>query len=311
MERSTIAAEDLKNFIDKCKSDPSILHDPSLGFFRSYIESLGGRFPPASESRVDTGEEDKMVESDIELDDTDVVEPDNDPPQKMGDSSIEVSDENRDAAQMLKSKAVAAINPDSAKAYKVRGMARAMLGKWEEAANDLHIASKIDYDEEIGSSLKKVEINAHKIEAHRRKYERLRKERELKKIELEKQRQRSTEAAKAKSLLKDGQVMEIHNRSELESKLKAAAKLGRLAVLYFTATWCGPCRSISPVYASLAERYPNVVLVKVDIDEARDVASQWNISSVPTFFFVKDGETIDEVVGADKSSLERMIAQYA
>lgn len=363
MERSTIAAEDLKSFIDKCKSDPSILHDPSLGFFRSYIESLGARVAPAPESRVDAGGEDEMVESDIELDDTDVVEPDNDPPQKMGDSSIEVSDENRDAAQMLKSKAVAAmneghldeaishlteaiilnphsailyatrggafvkmkkpsaairdadaaleINPDSAKAYKVRGMVRAMLGKWEEAANDLHIASKIDYDEEIGSSLKKVESNAHKIEAHRRKYERLRKERELKKIELEKQKQRSTEAAKAKSLLKDGQVMGIHNRSELESKLNAAAKLGRLAVLYLTATWCGPCRFISPVYASLAERYPNVVLLKVDIDEARDVASQWNISSVPTFFFIKDGEKIDEVVGADKSSLERMIAQYA
>uniref|UniRef100_A0A7C9CEK4 Hsp70-interacting protein N-terminal domain-containing protein n=1 Tax=Opuntia streptacantha TaxID=393608 RepID=A0A7C9CEK4_OPUST len=244
MAKSTIDAENLKNFIDKCKSDPSILHDPSLGFFRSYIESVGARVPPASQSSVDAEGEDEIVESDVELDETDVVEPDNDPPQKMGDPSVEVSEENQDAAQMLKSKAVAAmdeghldeaishlteaiilnprsailyatrggafvqqkkpnaaildadaaleINPDSAKAYKVRGMARAMLGKWEEAANDLHIASKIDYDEEIGSALKKVESNAHKIEAHRRKYARLRKERELKKVELEKQRQRST-----------------------------------------------------------------------------------------------------------------------
>lgn len=48
------------------------------------------------------------------------------------------------------------INPDSAKGYKTRGMAQAMLGQWEEAAKDLHLASKLDYDEEINSVLKKV-----------------------------------------------------------------------------------------------------------------------------------------------------------
>ena len=48
------------------------------------------------------------------------------------------------------------INPDSAKGYKTRGMANAMLGKWEEAARDLHSASNIDYDDEISAVLKKV-----------------------------------------------------------------------------------------------------------------------------------------------------------
>ena len=48
------------------------------------------------------------------------------------------------------------INPDSAKGYKIRGMAWAMLGQWEAAARDLHVASKLDYDEEIGQVLKKV-----------------------------------------------------------------------------------------------------------------------------------------------------------
>ena len=50
------------------------------------------------------------------------------------------------------------INPDSAKGYKARGMARAMLGEWAEAAKDLHLASTIDYDEEISAVLKKVLI---------------------------------------------------------------------------------------------------------------------------------------------------------
>ena len=52
---------------------------------------------------------------------------------------------------------ISQINPDSAKGYKTRGIAFSMLGKWEEAAKDLHVASKLDYDEEISSVLKKVE----------------------------------------------------------------------------------------------------------------------------------------------------------
>ncbi|XVF14775.1 hypothetical protein REPUB_Repub09cG0090700 [Reevesia pubescens] len=105
----------------------------------------------------------------------------------MGDPSVDVTDDKRDATQTEKVKAIDAIseeiNPDSAKEYKIRGMARAMLGQWEEAASDLHVASKLDYDEEIGSVLKQLEPNAHKIEEHRRKYERMRKDKVLKKTE--------------------------------------------------------------------------------------------------------------------------------
>ncbi|PHT26178.1 TPR repeat-containing thioredoxin TDX [Capsicum baccatum] len=79
------------------------------------------------------------------------------------------------------------INPDLAKGYKSRGVARAMLGLWGDAARDLHIASKLDFDEEISAVLKKVEPNARKIEEHHKKYDRLRKEREDRKVERERQ----------------------------------------------------------------------------------------------------------------------------
>ncbi|XVF09430.1 hypothetical protein REPUB_Repub07fG0092100 [Reevesia pubescens] len=309
-------------------------------------------------------EDDDIVESDVELDNTGVVEPDNDPPQKMGDPSVEVTDDKRDAAQTEKLKAIDAIsegkldeaidylteaiilnptsailyatrasvfvklskpaaairdadaaleiNPDSAKGYKIRGMARAMLGQWEEAASDLHVASKLDYDEEIGSVLKKVEPNAHKIEERRRKYERMRKDRELKRTERQRQQQKAeAQDQEALSAFKDGQVIGIHSISELETKLNPATRTSRLVILYFTATWCGPCRFISPLYTSLAAKYAKVVFLKVDIDEARDVAARWNISSVPTFFFIRNGKEVDKVVGADKNTLERKIAQYA
>ncbi|XP_050255457.1 TPR repeat-containing thioredoxin TDX [Quercus robur] len=382
MESAKIS--ELKQFVSECKSNPSLIHNPSLAFFKSYLQSLGARIPPepktekGGDKMSGTGEhfdaknphtatedddDDEIVESDIELDVTDVVEPDNDPPQKMGNPSIEVTEENREAAQLEKSKAMVAIsegkmdeaidhlteaimlnptsailyasrasvfvklkkpnaaicdadaalqiNPDSAKGYKIRGMARAILGRWEESASDLHVASTLDYDEEIGLVLKKVEPNARKIEEHHRKYERLRKERELKKAERERKRPQAEADRDALSALKDGEVISIHSVSELEPKLNAASKTARLAILYFTATWCGPCRMISPLYTSLAGKYPKVVFLKVDIDEAKDVAARWNISSVPTFFFLKNGKEVDKVVGADKSALERKIAQHA
>ncbi|XP_043695685.1 TPR repeat-containing thioredoxin TDX [Telopea speciosissima] len=391
MDSSKVA--ELKLFVNKLKSNPSIINDPSLGFFKSYLQSLGAQIPQGPETDESDDEssnpeehadpdslEDEFMESDIELDNADVLEPDNDPPQQMGDPSVEVTEENRDAAQLSKLKAMDTIsegnldeaighlteaillnpcsailyatrasvyvkmkkpnaairdanaaleiNSDSAKGYKFRAMAKAMLGQWEEAKKDLHAASTLDYDEEIGSALKKVEPNAHKIEEHRRKYERLRKERELKKAEIERQRRRAesqaaSEREKAKvhssekrndsetTPLQDGQVLSIHSASELETKFNAASSLSRLVILYFTASWCGPCRFISPLYTSLAGKYTKIVFLKVDIDELRDVAAHWNIGSVPTFFFIKNGKEIDRVVGADKNGLEKKIALYA
>ncbi|KAK6123607.1 hypothetical protein DH2020_042651 [Rehmannia glutinosa] len=264
--------EELKTFVEHCKQNPS----GKDGKDHQDEKQFESKNPDSNED---------IVESDVELDNSDVVAPDNGPPQKMGDPSIEVTEENQEAAQLSKAKAMDAIA--DAKGYKARGMARAMLGLWEEAASDLHVASKLDFDEEIGLILKKVEPNANKIEEHRRKYERLRKEKELRKIELERKRR------------------------QVKPELNAAKKTSRLAIIYFTATWCGPCRYVSPVFSSLAGKYPKVVFLKVDIDEASDAAAEWNISSVPSFFFIKNGKEVDKVVGADKDSLEKKIAQHA
>ncbi|KAD0903829.1 hypothetical protein E3N88_43565 [Mikania micrantha] len=322
--------QELKFFVETCQSDPSILHSPSLGFFKTYLQSLGAKIPPPSTPGAENGHtsNEDIVESDLELDDSDVIKPDDDPPQKMGDFSIEVNDESRDLAQNLKSKAIEAIsegivyvklkkpnaairdadaalqiNADSAKGYKMRGLARAMLGLWEDAACDLGLASNLDHDEEIGSTLKKIEPNILKIKEHRRKYERLRRERKYKATEHEKQKtQDKTEAC---------EVVSIHKASELETRLTTSSKSNQLAILYFTATWCGPCRYMAPLYTNLAAKHPKVLFLKIDIDEANDVAAKWNISSVPTFFFTKNGKEIDKVVGADKSSLETKITKYA
>ncbi|XP_040262488.1 hsc70-interacting protein [Bufo bufo] len=72
-----------------------------------------------------------------------------------------------------------AINPDSAQPYKWRGKAHRLLGHWEEAAHDLAMACKLDYDEEASAMLKEVQPRAQKIVEHKRKYERKRQEKEI------------------------------------------------------------------------------------------------------------------------------------
>ncbi|CAH2313226.1 hsc70-interacting [Pelobates cultripes] len=72
-----------------------------------------------------------------------------------------------------------AINPDSAQPYKWRGKAHRLLGHWEEAARDLAMACKLDYDEDASAMLKEVQPRAQKIAEHRRKYERKQAEREI------------------------------------------------------------------------------------------------------------------------------------
>ena len=67
----------------------------------------------------------------------------------------------------------------------------------------------------------------------------------------------------------------------------------------FWAAWCGPCRMIAPVIEELAEEYEGrATIAKVDVDTAPEVAGQFGIRSIPTVLFFKDGEVVDQMIGA-------------
>jgi thioredoxin 1 len=97
--------------------------------------------------------------------------------------------------------------------------------------------------------------------------------------------------------------MEVKITSENFQSLKN----GQLPlVVDFWATWCGPCRMISPIIAELAKEYDGRIVVgKCDVEENEDLASDFGIRNIPTILFFKDGEIVDKLVGAvSKSKLE-------
>jgi thioredoxin 1 len=91
-------------------------------------------------------------------------------------------------------------------------------------------------------------------------------------------------------------------------------QLSGLAMVDFWAVWCGPCQAIAPVIDQLAEQYAGKVKVaKLDTDNNQNTAVRYNVRSIPTIMFFKDGKHVDTVIGADpriKTILEGKIQQH-
>ncbi|KAF4671470.1 hypothetical protein FOL47_001522 [Perkinsus chesapeaki] len=271
----TTKINQLKGFIDTVKANPEMLYRPELGFFKSYLESLGATLPPKTEdtsSAEEEEEEQRMPrthethgesspkETPQEEEEEPIVDPPkpdesifNDPsdPEKLEPESeavpstgpedkVELRDDEMDKQNGLKQEATEALedgdlhkaldkyseaidmggatallfarratvllklkrplaaisdadaalklNPDSGRAYRIRGIANRKLQRWEQAHSDLAAAQNIDFDEATEEVHKYVDEKWDKISQMRREYQnqldennKLRKEREIKK----------------------------------------------------------------------------------------------------------------------------------
>ena len=66
----------------------------------------------------------------------------------------------------------------------------------------------------------------------------------------------------------------------------------------FFATWCGPCQMVSPLVDEIADERDDIMVCKVDVDEARELATKFNVMSIPTLIVMKNGEITATQVGA-------------
>ena len=101
----------------------------------------------------------------------------------------------------------------------------------------------------------------------------------------------------------------LGNLEELEVALEDAGNA--LVVVDFYAEWCGPCKKLAPTLESLHQKTPSkkVQFYKVDVDEARELAADRGVKSMPTIQFYRNGKKVQQIVGGDKNALKQEVAK--
>ena len=117
-----------------------------------------------------------------------------------------------------------------------------------------------------------------------------------------------------------GDVRVLRTKAEFDHCLKASKKTGQAVLVDFSATWCGPCQSIAPVFALLAAKSAakaeakgeaGPIFAKVDADENSEACDAAGVGSFPMFHLYSLGIKVEELDGADKKALKQMVKKWS
>lgn len=99
-------------------------------------------------------------------------------------------------------------------------------------------------------------------------------------------------------------ILKVTSENFEEEVLKSE----KVVLVDFYADWCGPCKMLSPVMEEIAKENEDIKVVKINIDNQRDLALDYDVMSIPTVVAIKNGQEIDRLVGvADKSEILNLI----
>ena len=101
-------------------------------------------------------------------------------------------------------------------------------------------------------------------------------------------------------------MLEINDLKKFQELLNSEV---RPVMVDFYAPWCGPCKTISPFLEELSETHPDVFFVKVNIDEAEDIANEYSVAAMPTFMLFKKGNVVMINTGANKPMITMMVTK--
>jgi thioredoxin 1 len=111
------------------------------------------------------------------------------------------------------------------------------------------------------------------------------------------------EALNTNASVAPGAVVHCNSEDEYYAALEAAGD--RLVVVDCFATWCPPCQQIAPVFTDLASQYPNVVFIKLDMDQVPQLKSVLGVWAMPTFCFFRYGKKVGSFMGANERLLRK------
>ncbi|CAA2986912.1 thioredoxin H4-1-like [Olea europaea subsp. europaea] len=103
----------------------------------------------------------------------------------------------------------------------------------------------------------------------------------------------------------------ITTMEKWEEKNSEARKEGKIVTVNFSTSWSNPCREIAPSYSELADKYPSILFLTVDVDKLAELTTKWDIKATPSFFFLRDGRQLDKLVGSNKEELQKKMMAIA
>ena len=103
----------------------------------------------------------------------------------------------------------------------------------------------------------------------------------------------------------------IHHIEESQINEEIVKNSHKLSIIDFFADWCAPCQMLTPVLNELDKKYRNLEVYKVNVDESQNVSMTYNINSIPTMIFFKNGEEVERRVGLESiEKLSKIIDEF-